>query len=136
VWHEQANKGERDDVEECDAPKDLFDGGREGLARVDRLGGGEADELGAREGEGGRDEDGTEALEAVVKGTRVVPVPTTDIAVVGIAAYVDNNTEEAARPSVSSGLNRKLASRGLRLAYMKPITAVILTRAKTNSDSP
>ncbi len=84
-----------DDVEEGDAPEDLFDGGGQGLARVGGLGGGETDELGAGEGEGGRHEDAYEALEAVVKCAWVRPVLSADIAAGGGATDVDDDAEKA-----------------------------------------
>ena len=95
VGDEQADEGEGDDVEEGDAPEDLFDGSGEGAARVGGFGGGEADEFGAGECEGCGDEDGAEALEAVVEGAWAVPVPPADVAVVGEAADVDYDAEEA-----------------------------------------
>lgn len=95
VRDEERDEQQRDDVEDGDAPENLADGGRDGLARVGRLGGGEADELGAGEGERGGDEDVAEALEAVVGGARVGPVLAADVAVVRGAADVDDDAEEA-----------------------------------------
>jgi hypothetical protein len=95
VRDQQADEGQGDDVEEGDAPKDLLDGGGEGLARVLRLGRGEPDKFGAGEGEGRGDEDGAYAFETVVEGAGVVPKATTDVAVIGEAANVDDDAEEA-----------------------------------------
>ncbi|GKT53638.1 LOW QUALITY PROTEIN: hypothetical protein ColTof3_00977 [Colletotrichum tofieldiae] len=63
----EAENKKVDDVEEGDAPKDLLAGHGDGLARVGRLGGGEADELCAAKGEGCNDEDTGEAVEACVR---------------------------------------------------------------------
>lgn len=56
-----------------DTPENLLDGTGESLGRVGRLGSGKADKLGTGEGEGGGDEDGAEAAEAVLEGTGVLP---------------------------------------------------------------
>lgn len=72
---DEAEDEERDDVEERHAPEDLLGGLGEGLARVVGLGCSESNELGSGEGEGGSDEDGAEALEAVLEGLlRGMPV--------------------------------------------------------------
>ena len=95
VGHEEADEDERDDVEEADAPEDLLDGCGQGFAGVGRLGGGQADELGAGEGEGCGDEDGAEAFEAVVEGAWVGPVFAADVAAVGAASDVEDDAEDA-----------------------------------------
>lgn len=76
---EKTDEGETDNVEEGNTPEDLLDGTRKGSGRVLRLGGGETDKLRAGVGEGGSDENGAEALEAVLERTRIAPV---DVAVV------------------------------------------------------
>lgn len=72
-----------------DAPERVLDGRGQGLARVGRLGGGEADELGAGEREGGRDEHGADALEAVGERARVLPVAAADVLAVHALAAAD-----------------------------------------------
>lgn len=72
---EQADEEQAEDVEEGDAPEDLLDGAGQGPGGVAGLGGRQADQLGAAEGEGGRDEDGAEAAEAVLERAGVVPEP-------------------------------------------------------------
>ena len=67
VGDEEADEGQGHDVEEGDAPEDLFDGGGEGFAWVFGFCGGEADQLGAGEGECCCDEGGAESFEAVVE---------------------------------------------------------------------
>lgn len=92
---EQADEEEAEDVEEGDAPEDLLDGAGEGLDGVVSLSGGEADELGAREGEGGGDEDGAEAAEAVAEGARVVPEAGAPVlAVVAVAGPAAEDEDE------------------------------------------
>lgn len=93
VGNEETGDRERDHVEEQDAPEDLLDGFGELDARVSGLGCCETDELGAGEGEGGGDEDAAQALEAVVKSTRLVPGASAQVASVvgGDAAAVDND---------------------------------------------
>ena len=59
VGDEQADEGQRDDVEDADPPEHLLDGRGERFTRVGCLGGGEAHELGAGESEGCRYEGGT-----------------------------------------------------------------------------
>jgi hypothetical protein len=80
IWNKEANEGKSDDVEEGDPPKDLLDGGRQGLTRISGLGGGKTNKLGATESESGSDKDGAETFEAIMECARVVPVFTTNIA--------------------------------------------------------
>ncbi|KFY71690.1 hypothetical protein V499_08117 [Pseudogymnoascus sp. VKM F-103] len=94
VGDEEADEGQADDVEEGDAPEDLLDGCGEGFSRVGGLGGGEADEFGAGEGEGRVDEDGAEALEAVAEWAGVDPEFAADVAGGGSADAVDDDAEE------------------------------------------
>jgi len=63
-------------------PESLLDGGRHGLSRVGGLGSGQPDELGTSERESGGDEHSADTLEAGSKGTRVLVVSSTDVAVV------------------------------------------------------
>lgn len=91
---QEADEGERNNVEEGDAPEDLFDGGGERFAWVNRLGGRKPNQLSAGKSEGGRDEDGAEAFEAVVEGTWVVPETAANVAVVRKAADVDDDAEK------------------------------------------
>jgi hypothetical protein len=95
VRHEESGDGERDHVEEQDAPEDLLDSFGEFDARVPCLGCCETDEFGSREREGGRDEDAAEAFEAVVEGAGLVPCASAQVAsVVGRdATAVDDDAE-------------------------------------------
>jgi hypothetical protein len=54
-----------------------------------------ADEFSAGEGKGGSHKDGAKTLEAVVECAWVVPVAAANVAVVGEAADVDDDAEEA-----------------------------------------
>ena len=73
IWHKEANEGKSDDIEEGDSPKDLLDGGRQGLARVSGLGGGKANQLGTAESESCSDKDRAETFEAVMESSWIVP---------------------------------------------------------------
>jgi hypothetical protein len=79
---EKTDEEETEDVEQGDTPEDLLDGTGKSLDRVARLSGGETDKLSTGEGEGGSDEDGAEALEAVLESTGIIPVPGTPVLVV------------------------------------------------------
>jgi hypothetical protein len=92
VGYEEPDEGQGDDVEEADAPEDLFDSCGERFARVGRLGCCEADEFGAGEGEGSGDKYADEAFEAVVEGSGVRPVFSANVAAGGGAADVDNDS--------------------------------------------
>ena len=61
-WKDQADDEEAEDVEGGDAPENLAGSFWEGFAGIGRFCGGEADELGAGEGEGGGDENGAETF--------------------------------------------------------------------------
>jgi hypothetical protein len=78
---EHADERETKDVEEGDTPEDLLDSAGKSCSRVLGLGGSKTDELSASEGEGGSDEDGAEAGETVLEGTRSVPVASTPVLV-------------------------------------------------------
>lgn len=95
VRHEQADKRERDDVEEGDTPENLLDGCRERLARVCSLGGSKTDKFGTGEGEGRGHEDTAKTLEAVVECAGVVPVTAADVLTAGSAANIEDDTEDA-----------------------------------------
>ena len=92
---DQADDEGVDDVEEEDAPEDLFRGPRKGLHRVRSFGGRKASQLRTAEGEGRGHEDGAEALEAVAERTRIVPVVRANVATrIGRnSTAVDNDTE-------------------------------------------
>lgn len=72
VVDEQTDEGKRQDVEERDAPEDLFDRRGQGPGRVLGLSSSKSDQLSTREGEGGCDEDTAEADE-VGKRAGVIP---------------------------------------------------------------
>lgn len=73
VWHKETDKEETKNVEESNTPEDLLDGTRHSLDGVLGLGGSKTDKLSTGEGESSSDEDGAKALEAVGKGTGVIP---------------------------------------------------------------
>lgn len=91
---DEAEDEEVDDVEQEDAPKDLLHRTGDGLLGVGRLGGGETDQFGTAKGEGGGDEDGTEAAEAISERTWVLPVFDANVTLVSNATTVDDNTQE------------------------------------------
>lgn len=64
------------------------------LARIRRLGGGQADELGSGKGKGGDDEDGAQSLEAVVESARIGPVFGSDEALLRCSTEVDDDSED------------------------------------------
>lgn len=97
VRDKQANERQGDNVEEGNPPEHLLDSCWEGLARIGCLGGGKAYQLGPCKREGGGDESGTETFEAMVEGARVVPVFAADIATLGSATAVEDDSEDAAR---------------------------------------
>ncbi len=93
---DQTQEEERDHVEEGDAPEDLLGGFRDRLARVGGFCCCETNQLSSSEGEGSRDENGTESLEAIAKCTWLVPVVSTNVAS-GIgrnSTAVNDNTED------------------------------------------
>lgn len=95
VRHEKTDNGEGDDIEERDTPEHLLDSGRQGLARVRRLGRSQANQLCTGEGESRVDKDTAQALEAVVEGARVVPVAGTDVAALRTTTTVQDDSEDA-----------------------------------------
>lgn len=93
---DQTQEEERDHVEEGDTPEDLLGGFRDRLAWVGGFCCCETDELSSSEGEGSRDENGTESLEAIAERTWLVPVVSTNVAS-GIgrnSTAVNDNTED------------------------------------------
>lgn len=84
-----------DDVEEEDAPEDVFDDAGDVLVRGRRLAGRDGDGFRAAVGEGGGDEDGGEAADAADEGgAGETPVGAADVVVVDVAAGVDGDAEE------------------------------------------
>ena len=93
---DQADQEQVDNVEDEDTPDNLLRSPGDLLGGVLGLSCGKADELGTGIGEGGSDEDTTEAVEAVQEGgPRCVPVSGTNVAsVVGWdTTTVDDNSE-------------------------------------------
>lgn len=88
VGDQQANQCKSDNIEERDAPKDLFDCAWERLARVRSLCGSKTNQLGACKCKSGSDEDAAEPFEAVVEGPWVDPVLAANVSSVGGAAAV------------------------------------------------
>ena len=66
--HDQSDEEQVDDVEDEDTQGNLLRGSWDLLLGVIGLGGSQADELSSSVGEGGGDEDSTEAMEAVEEG--------------------------------------------------------------------
>ena len=62
-----------DNVLQGDSPEDLLNSAWKGLRRVCSFSCGKTDKLSTSEGEGSRNEDGAEATETVLEGTRVIP---------------------------------------------------------------
>lgn len=89
---QQADEEETKDVKDGNTPEDLLDSTGHVLGGVSRLGSGKTDQLSTGEGEGSGDEDGAEALEAVLERTRVVPVAGTPVLVV--SAILGTTTED------------------------------------------
>jgi hypothetical protein len=71
--NKETDKGKADNVEESNTPEDLSDGTGKRLEGVGSLSGRQTDKLSTGEREGGGDEDGAEALEAILEGARVIP---------------------------------------------------------------
>ncbi|KAG7863884.1 hypothetical protein KL919_001199 [Ogataea angusta] len=86
VGDQEADHCERAHVEKRDSPEHLFGGSRQGFSWVGGLCGGEACQLGAAETERTGDKHGTQALEAVVERSRIVPVASTNHLVFGASA--------------------------------------------------
>lgn len=80
---EETDEGERQDVEQGDAPEDLLDRRRERPGRVLGFGSSETDEFSTGEGESSRDEDTTETEEI---GERARVLPSLSTLVLGISA--------------------------------------------------
>jgi hypothetical protein len=73
--HDQSDEEQVDDVEDEDTQGNLLRGSWDLLLGVLGLSGSQADQLGSSVGEGGGDEDSTEAMEAVEEGgVGVAPV--------------------------------------------------------------
>lgn len=85
VIDKQADEEETQDIEEGDSPEDLFDGAGHSLDGIARLCCSKTDKFSTGKGERSRDEDGAESLEAVLKGTWVVPVAGTPVLIVSAA---------------------------------------------------
>jgi hypothetical protein len=83
VRNEQTNESEGQDVEESDAPENLLDRRRKRPRGVLGLSSSKTDKLSTREGEGGGDEDATEANE-VGECARVVPCLTALVCIIPV----------------------------------------------------
>ena len=92
--HDQTEDEQVDDVEEGNAPEHLLGGEGNSLAGVRGLSGRETDKLGTTEGKGSDDEDTSEAIEAVLERTGVVPVLGTEVALVADTTAVDDDAED------------------------------------------
>lgn len=91
----EADEEDGDDVEEEDAPEDVFDDAGDVFVRGGRLAGGDGDGFCAAVGEGGGHEDGGESADAADEGgARETPVFPADVVVGGVAAGVDGDPEE------------------------------------------
>lgn len=132
VGDEQANKGERDHVEEGNTPEHLLDSSGERLAGVGSLGGSQTNQLGTSKGEGCINEHTAKTLEAIVEGTGVVPVASTNIATLGATTTVQNDSEDT-NQEVSKSQSQKQTEAA---TYMNPMTAITLMVENTNSASP
>lgn len=75
----ETNEQEAENINDGNAPEGILYRARHGLTRIGSLRGGKTDELGARKGEGGSDEDSANAFKAVGKCSWVVPILGTDI---------------------------------------------------------
>lgn len=71
-WYDEADEEEIDNVEDADTPDDLLGGLWDFLLGVCGLGSCQASKFGSAEGKRGRDEDGTESLEAIEETTGTV----------------------------------------------------------------
>lgn len=67
-WHDQSNEEEVDQVEDTDSPHDLSCGSGDLFARVVCFGGSKAGKLSSTVSKRCRDKNGTESMEAVLKG--------------------------------------------------------------------
>ncbi|KAG7821287.1 hypothetical protein KL928_001371 [Ogataea angusta] len=94
VWHEQADDGERDHVEERDSPEHLFDGRGQRLSRVVGLCSSQSAKLGSGERERSGDENGTQTLETVCEWAWVVEVLASEVATFWTTAAVEDDTED------------------------------------------
>lgn len=96
VSNQEASDGERDDVEQQDAPENLLDGLGQFDPRIPRLGGSQTNKFRAGEGEGGCDEDTAETFEAVVESTWFVPRASSEVSsiVTRHAAAVDDDSKD------------------------------------------
>jgi hypothetical protein len=91
----QTDDEDGDDVEEEDAPEDVFDDAGDVFVRGRRLAGGDGDGFCAAVGEGGGYEDGGETADAADEGgAGETPVFAADVVVGGVAAGVDGDAEE------------------------------------------
>src|SRR4051794_903794 len=66
----------------------------EGLARVSSLRSGESNQLGSRESEGSSNEHRAQPFEAVVKGTGVAPVLSTNVSALGSTTACQDDAED------------------------------------------
>ena len=65
-------------------PEDLLDGTRKGLERVSGLSSCQTNQFSSGEGEGRRDEDGAEALEAMLERTGIIPETSAPVMIIGV----------------------------------------------------
>jgi hypothetical protein len=89
IRDKETNESKSDDIEEGDTPEDLLDGGRQGLTRINGLGGGKANKLSTAERCSRGDKDGAETSKTMVECARMVPVFTTNIATRWRSAVTD-----------------------------------------------
>lgn len=113
---QDSDEEETEDVEDGDTPEDLLNSTGHVLGGVVRLSSGETNQLGTGEGEGGSDEDGAEALEAVLECTGVVPVTSTPVFVVATAAGAATADEDKSDDHEDDGC-RELEARCPKLLF-------------------
>jgi hypothetical protein len=132
-WDDETEDKQRNNVEESNAPEDLFGGLGNSLAGVIALSRSETNELSTSEGKGGYNENGTKARKAVLKRAGVAPVFTTNVA--PMSSVSDQNFVDSKKEAylLSVGTPPQLIIMPKR---MNPTIAVTLTMPNANSTSP
>lgn len=131
---EETHEEETEDVEDGDAPENLLDCTRKSLDGVLSLCSGETDKFGSGEGERGSDEDCTEAFEAVLESSWVVPIPSAPVlGVYAIGRTAAEYKDERDDQEDDYGIGETGGSTGTCLPHAP--TAVSLRKDAQNSSS-
>jgi hypothetical protein len=132
-WDDETDDKQRNDVEERNAPEDLLGGLGNSLAGIVTFSCCETNELCTTECEGGYDENGAEAREAVYERARIAPVFPTNVAPTSNVRTKSLTPLRRDAYLLSVGTPPQLI---IMPRMMNPMIAVTLIMPNANSTSP